>query len=66
MPAKIHEARNLPAMTVGTVTGSVSRSSIVPVLRSSAQSRMETAGIRKRYSQGCHVKKLRRSACSPS
>ena len=46
--ANAHAARNFPSTRSRTETGSVSRSSIVPVRRSSAQSRMLRAGTRKR------------------
>ena len=39
-----HAARNLPSTACHIVTGSVSSSSIVPLLRSSAHSRIDTAG----------------------
>ena len=46
--ATSHAARNLPITTWKVDTGSVISSSIVPVRRSSAHSRMATAGIRNR------------------
>src|SRR5581483_6853187 len=46
--AKTQAARNLPSTASHGVTGSVSSSSTVPDFRSSAQSRIEIAGMRKR------------------
>ena len=46
MPTKHQAARNFPNTACAVETGSVIRSSMVPVLRSSAQSRIATAGIR--------------------
>jgi len=48
MPAKAQAAKNLPSTAAVTGTGKVSSSSMVPVLRSSAHSRIEMAGIKKR------------------
>ena len=45
---KHQAARNLPSTASVTEMGSVISSSMVPVLRSSDQSRMEIAGIRNR------------------
>ncbi len=42
-----HAARNFPRTRSDTPKGSVIESSIVPVRRSSAQSRIDTAGTRK-------------------
>ncbi len=47
-PMKAQAARNLPRMACQPVIGSVISSSIVPVFRSSAQSRMATAGTSSR------------------
>ena len=52
MPAKHHAARNLPHTACAIVTGNVISSSMLPLLRSSAHSRIEIAGIRNRYSHG--------------
>ena len=57
-----HAARNLPSTACHIVTGSVSSSSIVPLLRSSAHSRIDTAGTRNRYSHGWKLKNGCRSA----
>jgi hypothetical protein len=48
MPTNSQAAQNLPSTAWTVVTGWVIRNSIVPVLRSSAQSRMPTAGTRNR------------------
>ncbi len=66
MPQKTQAARNFPKTVCAGVIGSVIRSSIVPCLRSSAHRRIEMAGIRNRYSQGCQPKKPWSVACSPS
>jgi hypothetical protein len=47
-PAKIQAARNLPMTAAKVVVGSVINSSMVPLRRSSAHSRMAIAGTRKR------------------
>src|SRR6267378_6830779 len=52
-----HEARNLAMIACQGVIGMVSSSSSVPERRSSAHSRMPTAGTRTRYSQGCQPKR---------
>src|SRR3989475_5032372 len=57
-----HEARNLATIACQGVIGMVSSSSSVPERRSSAHSRMPTAGTRTRYSQGCQPKKTARLA----
>src|SRR5713226_6765477 len=57
-----HEARNLAMIACQGVIGMVSSSSSVPERRSSAHSRMPTAGTRTRYSQGCQPKKAARLA----
>ncbi len=59
-------ARNFAMTACPMVTGNVIKSSIVPVLRSSAHSRIETAGIRNKYSQGWKLKNPWRSARSCS
>ena len=48
IPAKDQAARNLPSTASVMRIGNVKNSSIVPLLRSSAHSRIENAGIRKR------------------
>ena len=48
IPAKTQAARNLPSTAAKVVVGSVISSSIVPVRRSSAHSRMAIAGTRNR------------------
>ena len=48
MPAKIQAARNLPSTAEKVVVGSVISSSMVPLRRSSAQSRIAIAGTRNR------------------
>jgi len=48
MPAKAHAARNLPTTADVTEIGKVIKSSIVPLFCSSAHSRIEMAGNRKR------------------
>jgi len=45
---KANAARNLPTTASVVVSGKVSISSMVPVLRSSAHSRIDTAGISNR------------------
>jgi len=62
MPRKTQEARNFPRIASQGVIGMVSRSSMVPARRSSAHSRMPTAGTRTRYSQGCQPKNAPRLA----
>jgi hypothetical protein len=62
MAMNAHAARNFPATACHIVTGRVNSSSMVPLLRSSAHSRIETAGTRKRYSHGWKLKKGCRSA----
>src|SRR5512145_2766045 len=57
-----HEARNLATIACQVATGMVSRSSSVPERRSSAQSRMPTAGTSTRYSHGCQPKNAARLA----
>ena len=47
-PMKAQAAKNLPRMASHGDTGSVISSSMVPVLRSSAHSRMPMAGTRMR------------------
>src|SRR6476646_4115379 len=59
---KIQLARNLATIACQVATGMVSRSSIVPERRSSAQTRMPTAGTSTSMSQGCQPKKLARLA----
>ena len=56
MPTNIHAARNLPSTACQSVMGCVSSSSMLPVLRSSAHRRIDTAGIRNRYSHGRKLK----------
>ena len=51
-PATIQAAANLPSTVLKVVTGSVSSSSIEPLLRSSAHSRMAIAGTRKQVEPG--------------
>ena len=46
--AKHQAARNLPSTACQSVTGSVISSSMLPLLRSSAHSRIEIAGTRNR------------------
>ena len=52
MPMNAQAARNLPSTACHSGTGRVSSSSIVPLLRSSAHSRIVIAGTRNRYSHG--------------
>jgi hypothetical protein len=52
----------LPATACHSVMGSVMSNSMLPLLRSSAQRRIEMAGISTRYSHGCQRKKGCRSA----
>ena len=66
MAVKIHAAKNLPSTACHSVMGSVMSSSMLPLLRSSAQSRIESAGIRNRYSHGWKLKNGARSACPRS
>src|SRR5439155_3982662 len=54
-----HEARNLATIACQGVIGMVSSSSSVPERRSSAHTRMPTAGTRTRYSHGCQPKNAR-------
>ena len=61
-PAKHHAARNFPATASQSVIGSVISSSMLPLLRSSAHSRIEIAGMSTKYSQGCQRKNGCRSA----
>src|SRR3546814_5849740 len=56
MATNAHAARNLPSTACHWVTGKVSSSSMVPVRRSSAHRRIDTAGTRNRYSTGCSRK----------
>ena len=46
IPINPHAARNLPSTASAVETGNVIRISMDPVLRSSAHSRMATAGTR--------------------
>ena len=55
-------ARNLPTSTWTSVTGSVSRSSAVPLRRSSAHRPIVAAGTNSRYTHGCQKKNGARSA----
>src|SRR3989442_15420243 len=57
-----HEARNLATIACQGVIGMVSSSSSVPERRSSAHTRMPTAGTRTRYSHGCQPKNAARLA----
>src|SRR6185295_18949989 len=56
------EARNLATIACHGAIGIVSSSSIVPERRSSAQTRMPTAGTSTRKSHGCQPKKAARLA----
>ncbi len=51
-PTNAHAAKNLPSTKSHVDIGKVISSSIVPLRRSSAQSRIDTAGIKKTYSHG--------------
>ncbi len=57
---KPQAAKNLPRIASKGETGSVIRSSMVPVLRSSAHSRMATAGTRSKIEPGVIVRRTGR------
>src|SRR6185436_17504201 len=59
---KIHEAWNFATIACQGATGSVSSSSIVPERRSSAHTRMPTAGTSTKYTHGCQPKNAARLA----
>src|SRR3954469_463912 len=59
---KIQLARNLATIACHGATGSVSSSSIVPERRSSAHTRIPTAGTSTRYTHGCQPKNAARLA----
>ena len=59
-------AKNLPKTACVIEIGSVRKSSMVPNLRSSAHSRIESAGTKNRYSHGWNSKKGTKSAWSRS
>ena len=48
IPTNTQAAKNLPSTACHSVTGCVSSSSMVPLRRSSAHRRIDTAGIRNR------------------
>jgi len=56
-PINSQAARNFPKMTSVRVTGRVKINSMVPVRRSSAQSRMPTAGDQEEENPGMPFKK---------
>src|SRR4029079_13727000 len=59
---KIQLATNLATIACQGATGSVSSSSIVPERRSSAHTRMPTAGTSTKYTHGCQPKNAARLA----
>ena len=56
-------ATNFPTTNWVLVTGSVTKSSMVPDFLSSAHNLIPIAGIKTRKSQGCQIKKEFKSAC---
>ena len=66
MLVNAHAAKNFPTTIDSMLIGRVVINSIVPDFFSSAHKRIVIEGIKNKYNQGCHSKKLDKLACPSS